>query len=118
MNSPRHRPHELGTSAKVSGYFIGQFKGYMVALAGFGTLFRADSLQVRHANRRARQLEIGIATFQAPSSPHGGKHSRDIAVALAISPRTVEVHKAKLMAKLGVENVADLVRMSLLADAG
>jgi hypothetical protein len=56
--------------------------------------------------------------FRAPSSPHGGKHSRDIAVALAISPRTVEVHKAKLMAKLGVENVADLVRMSLLADAG
>ncbi|MDB5918114.1 MAG: hypothetical protein JWR40_2348 [Massilia sp.] len=39
-------------------------------------------------------------------------------MALAISPRTVEVHKAKLMAKLGVENVADLVRMSLLADAG
>lgn len=47
-----------------------------------------------------------------------GKHNRDIAVALAISPRTVEVHKANLMAKLGVENVADLVRMSLLSGAG
>lgn len=47
-----------------------------------------------------------------------GKHNRDIAVTLAISPRTVEVHKANLMAKLGVENVADLVRMSLLSDAG
>ena len=47
-----------------------------------------------------------------------GKHNRDIAVTLAISPRTVEVHKAKLMAKLGVENVADLVRMSMLAEAG
>lgn len=46
-----------------------------------------------------------------------GKHNRDIAVMLEISPRTVEVHKAKLMAKLGVENVADLVRMSLLSDA-
>lgn len=44
----------------------------------------------------------------------GGKHNRDIAVALAISPRTVEVHKAKLMAKLGVDNVADLVRMTIL----
>jgi FixJ family two-component response regulator len=43
-----------------------------------------------------------------------GKHNRDIAVTLEISPRTVEVHKAKLMAKPGVENVADLVRMSLL----
>lgn len=47
-----------------------------------------------------------------------GRHNRDIALALAISPRTVEVHKARLMAKLGVDNVADLVRMSLLGDAG
>lgn len=47
----------------------------------------------------------------------GGKHNRDIALALAISARTVEVHKARLMAKLGVDNVADLVRMSLLNDA-
>lgn len=46
-----------------------------------------------------------------------GRHNRDIAVSLAISPRTVEVHKANLMAKLGVENVADLVRMSLVIDA-
>lgn len=47
-----------------------------------------------------------------------GRHNRDIALALAISARTVEVHKARLMAKLGVDNVADLVRMSLLSDAG
>jgi FixJ family two-component response regulator len=45
-----------------------------------------------------------------------GKHNRTIALALAISPRTVEVHKARLMAKLGVDNVADLVRMSLLVE--
>lgn len=47
-----------------------------------------------------------------------GRHNRDIALALAISARTVEVHKARLMTKLGVDNVADLVRMSLLNDAG
>lgn len=46
-----------------------------------------------------------------------GRHNRDIAVRLAISPRTVEVHKANLMAKLGVDNVADLVRMSLLSQS-
>ncbi|MDL2358468.1 MAG: response regulator [Pseudomonadota bacterium] len=46
-----------------------------------------------------------------------GRHNRDIAVALAISPRTVEVHKARLMAKLRVDNVADLVRMSMLGEA-
>lgn len=42
-----------------------------------------------------------------------GRHNREIAEFLGISARTVEVHKARMMAKLGVENVADLVRMSL-----
>jgi FixJ family two-component response regulator len=45
-----------------------------------------------------------------------GRHNRDIALLLDISARTVEVHKARLMDKLGVDNVADLVRLRLLAD--
>jgi FixJ family two-component response regulator len=47
-----------------------------------------------------------------------GRHNREIALVLDISARTVEVHKARLMDKLGVDNVADLVRMRLLADPG
>ncbi|MCX7170315.1 MAG: sigma-70 family RNA polymerase sigma factor [Proteobacteria bacterium] len=43
-----------------------------------------------------------------------GKHNREIAPALGISVRTVEVHKAHLMAKLGVSSVPDLVRISML----
>ncbi|MDD3327543.1 MAG: response regulator [Zoogloea sp.] len=42
-----------------------------------------------------------------------GRHNREIAAALAISPRTVEVHKARMMDKLGVGSVAELVRLSL-----
>ncbi|MCK6386740.1 response regulator transcription factor [Zoogloea sp.] len=42
-----------------------------------------------------------------------GRHNREIAVALEISPRTVEVHKARMMDKLGVGSVAELVRLSL-----
>ncbi len=42
-----------------------------------------------------------------------GRHNRKIAHVLAISPRTVEVHKARLLAKLQVGRVADLVRLSL-----
>ncbi|MDY0014342.1 MAG: response regulator [Rhodocyclaceae bacterium] len=42
-----------------------------------------------------------------------GQHNRDIAVDLGISPRTVEVHKARMMDKLGVNNIADLVRLNL-----
>ena len=47
-----------------------------------------------------------------------GRHNRDIAPQLAISVRTVEVHKARLMSKLGVDNVADLVRISMQQDRG
>ncbi|WP_301101916.1 response regulator [Propionivibrio sp.] len=42
-----------------------------------------------------------------------GRHNKEIAEALGISARTVEVHKARMMAKLGVEGIPDLVRLSL-----
>ena len=43
-----------------------------------------------------------------------GRHNREIAETLGISPRTVEVHKARMMVKLRVDSVPDLVRLSLL----
>lgn len=47
-----------------------------------------------------------------------GKHNREIAPALGISVRTVEVHKARLMAKLAVSSIPDLVRISMLHTQG
>ena len=47
-----------------------------------------------------------------------GLHAKEIGVALGISPRTVEVHKTRIMEKLGVRNVAELVRFAMAADAG
>ena len=40
-----------------------------------------------------------------------GLHNRHIAEELGISPRTVEVHKARVMEKLGVKNLVDFVRL-------
>ncbi len=39
-----------------------------------------------------------------------GLHNRDVGSRLGISPRTVEVHKARILAKLGARNVVDLMR--------
>ncbi|MEO5669067.1 MAG: response regulator [Ramlibacter sp.] len=39
-----------------------------------------------------------------------GLHNRNIASELGISPRTVEVHKARVMEKLGARNMVDFVR--------
>ena len=44
-----------------------------------------------------------------------GRHNRDIAAELEISARTVEVHKARVMQKLQVTSIPDLVRLSLRA---
>ena len=41
-----------------------------------------------------------------------GLHNKEVARKLAISPRTVEVHKARIMAKLGARNLADLIRIA------
>jgi FixJ family two-component response regulator len=40
-----------------------------------------------------------------------GLHNRKIAETLGISPRTVEVHKARVMEKLGVRTLVELVRL-------
>jgi RNA polymerase sigma factor (sigma-70 family) len=44
-----------------------------------------------------------------------GLHAKEIAAALGISPRTVEVHKTRIMEKLEVRNVAELVRFAMAA---
>ncbi len=45
-----------------------------------------------------------------------GKPSKIIAHELGISPRTVEVHRLRLMARLGVGSLAEAVRLSVWAD--
>lgn len=47
-----------------------------------------------------------------------GRHNREIAAALAISPRTVEVYKARLMDKLDAERLPDLIRLAIDAGIG
>ncbi len=62
-----------------------------------------DVLLSRLTPREAEVMELVVA----------GRHNREIAGQLQISARTVEVHKARLMDKLGVRSVADLVRLAI-----
>lgn len=45
-----------------------------------------------------------------------GKTSKVIARECSISPRTVEVHRARIMMKLGARSISEVVRMALAAD--
>jgi len=44
-----------------------------------------------------------------------GKINKVIAHDLSISPRTVEVYRANLMAKIGVRSMSELMRIALAA---
>jgi len=45
-----------------------------------------------------------------------GNHNREIAQAIGISPRTVEVYRARLMDKLGVRKLSELIRLAIEVD--
>ena len=42
-----------------------------------------------------------------------GASNKEAGRRLGISPRTIEIHRARIMEKLGAKNVADVVRMAL-----
>lgn len=67
---------------------------------------RADAARLARLTAREREV-LDLAAR--------GLHAKEIAASLGISPRTVEVHKTRVMEKLGVRNVAELVRFALAA---
>jgi len=66
----------------------------------------ASDISDRLARLTAREREVLTRVAD-------GKHNREIAAELGISPRTVEVYKSRLMEKLQVRRVPELVRLVL-----
>jgi two-component system, LuxR family, response regulator FixJ len=50
---------------------------------------------------------------QVLSQITNGASNKEAGRRLGISPRTIEVHRARIMDKLGAKNAADLVRITL-----
>ena len=46
-----------------------------------------------------------------------GQSNKEAGRELGISPRTIEVHRARVMEKLGARNTADLMRIVLTSDS-
>ncbi len=61
--------------------------------------------QDRLARLTARELDISLALF-------GGRSNKAVAHELGISVRTVEMHRAHVMAKLGVKSIAEAAVMA------
>ena len=74
----------------------------------------ARRIAVRKMQDEKRKLEILTARErQVMELIAEGTHYRDIAATLGISPRTVEGHKARVMDKLQVRSVTELVHLLL-----
>jgi RNA polymerase sigma factor (sigma-70 family) len=82
---------------------------------------------MRRENRRVESAQAGadLESRLAKLTPRErevlalvgrGLHAKEIAASLDISPRTVEVHKSRLMTKLDARNVSELVRFALAAE--
>jgi two-component system response regulator FixJ len=85
-----------------------------MALRGFGQGSRASDISAataRIADLRPREREVLDALVQ-------GRPNKVIAVDLGISVRTVEVHRARMMDRLGVQQFAEAVRLAVLAQLG
>jgi len=81
-----------------------------------------EAFMRQNASREYQERQAGAARLLAGLTPRErevmdqvvrGRHNGEIAHELGISVRTVEVHKARLLAKLQVDSIADLVRLSL-----
>lgn len=82
----------------------------------------AEQLQARSSpGDDVSSIRAGLATLtererQVLSGVVAGLPNKTIAYDLQISPRTVEVYRANVMAKMHAKSLPDLVRMTLAAD--
>jgi len=87
--------------------------------AAIETAFALEERRIQRVDgRRSDSEKLGrLTSREREVLEHAarGLHAKEIAAALDISPRTVEVHKTRIMEKLGVRNVAELVRFAIAA---
>lgn len=79
----------------------------------FSRQANAASLRAQQAAVDARLQDLTPREREVLALVVQGRQNREVAADLGISPRTVEVHKARLMHKLGAGSVPDLVRLTL-----
>jgi FixJ family two-component response regulator len=78
---------------------------------------RARVLYSRRAEIQSRMESLTPREHEVMAMVVEGQSNREIASALNVSAKTVEVHRSRVMDKMHADSLADLVRMVLLVDA-
>ena len=104
------RIRQLRLSNETQGLFVaGMLPGKSHGVPG--------SIDGQSASQDVRQASQSLTAreWQVFDLLVSGLSNKLIAHELAISPRTVEIHRAHLMKKMGVRNAASLVRIAMAA---
>jgi FixJ family two-component response regulator len=81
--------------------------------AAIDTAFSREGVRLERAGDAAKLAGLTEREREVLEQVAKGLHAKEIAAALGISRRTVEVHKTRIMEKLGARNLAELVRFAL-----
>lgn len=86
-----------------------------------GAFDQIDDAEKHHARAFDAKVKLAALTPREQDVLNGlagGLPNKTIAYDLGISPRTVEVHRANLMTKLGVHSFSDALRIAFAAGLG
>jgi two-component system, LuxR family, response regulator FixJ len=82
-------------------------------------LSKAQTAQARESEKQSARDRLDRLTpreHEVAMYLVAGNSNKDVARKLGISPRTVEIHRGRLMEKTGVRSLAELVRLALAAE--
>lgn len=84
----------------------------------FALVEQADAQRLTAAAALARIEALTPRERDILEGLAAGQTNKMIAIALGISPRTVEIHRANMMEKLGVRTLPEALRIALIAGLG
>jgi two-component system, LuxR family, response regulator FixJ len=76
---------------------------------------QAREVRSRREDARRRLATLTAREREVLNLVVAGRANKEIASALGVSPKTVEVHRAHVMSKMCVDSLAELIRVTLLA---
>jgi two-component system response regulator FixJ len=85
---------------------------------GFAQLERSDRSKGRTAEANVRLKALTAREHDVLLGLVRGLPNKTIAYDLGISPRTVEIYRANLMTKLGVQSLSEALRIAFIAGLG